>query len=405
MALPYQVLFTLFILALLLISWLLGYYTRNRRLPELRTAPDADYFTGLNYLLNDEPDDAIDVFIDALEVNSSTFETHLALGKLLKRRGKVDRAIAHYLSLLALQRFNTRQTGEIKIHLIRCYIAAGLLDRAEALLDEMKLGNNTFRADALRLGVMVHQIQKDWLLALDDALELLKITPLQRRHELQLQASHFHCELAEAFLESGDGEKARAETYKAMQQFKANVRAYMLAARIEFRAGNPAEAVAILGKAIHLDPPLYPEIATDLHRYRRAAGLPDQEGELRAAPERELETNSSYLVSAGQWLSHEVGDEAALSHYQAALAHAPSIPLLSETMKLAATSGHLQQQVLQQGATVLERFMESNPHYRCENCGFELRNLHWCCPGCNCWGMVRPIDDLIPSVEHQREIR
>jgi lipopolysaccharide biosynthesis regulator YciM len=119
MALSYQVLFTLFILALLLISWLLGYYARYRRLPELRPVPDADYFTGLNYLLNDEPDDAIDVFIDALEVNSSTFETHLALGKLLKRRGKVDRAIAHYHSLLALQRFNTRQTGEIKIHLIR----------------------------------------------------------------------------------------------------------------------------------------------------------------------------------------------------------------------------------------------------------------------------------------------
>src|SRR5690606_8247240 len=113
-----------------------------------------------------EPDDAIDVFIDALEVNSSTFETHLALGKLLKRRGKVDRAIAHYQSLLAMQRFNTRQVGEIKICLIRCYIAAGLLDRAEALLEEMKQGNNSFRADALHLGVMVNQMQKDWRLAL-----------------------------------------------------------------------------------------------------------------------------------------------------------------------------------------------------------------------------------------------
>ena len=403
MALPYQVLFTLFILALLLISWLLGYYARNRRLPELRTTPDADYFTGLNYLLNDEPDDAIDVFIDALEVNSATFETHLALGKLLKRRGKVDRAIAHYQSLLALQRFNTRQTGEIKIHLIRCFIAAGLLDRAETLLDEMKQGNNSFRADALRLGVMVHQIQKDWHLALDDALELLKITPLQRRHELQLQASHFHCELAETFLESGDSEKARSESYKAMQQFKANVRAYMLAARIEYLAGSPAEAVTILGKALHLDPPLYPEIAVDLHRYRSAAGMPEQEDGSRRAPERELETNSSYLISTGHWISQEVGDEAAVAHFQGALSKAPSLPLLAETMKLAAASHCQQEQVLQQGGKVLERYMACNPHYRCENCGFELRNLHWCCPGCNCWGMVRPIEDLIPSIERQRE--
>lgn len=405
MALSYQVLFTLFMLALLLISWLLGYYARNRRLPELRAVPDADYFTGLNYLLNDEPDDAIDVFIDALEVSSSTFETHLALGKLLKRRGKVDRAIEHYQQLLALQRFNTRQTGEIKIHLIRCFIAAGLLDRAEALLDEMKQGNTTFRADALRLGIMVHQIQKDWHLALDDALELLKITPLQRRHELQLQASHFHCELAESLLAAGENDKARAETYKAMQQFKANVRPYMLAARIEHEAGNSAEAVSVLGKALHLDPPLYPQIATDLHRYRRAAGMPEEEDGSRNAPERELETNSSYLISVGHWLSQEAGHEAALAHFQSALGHAPSIPLLAETMKLSAASACAQTPVLKQGAAVLEHFMEGNPHYRCENCGFELRNLHWCCPGCNCWGMVRPIDDLIPGIEQQRENR
>lgn len=402
MALSYQVLFTLFILALLLISWLLGYYARYRRLPELRPVLDADYFTGLNYLLNDEPDDAIDVFIDALEVNSSTFETHLALGKLLKRRGKVDRAIAHYHSLLALQRFNTRQTGEIKIHLIRCYIAAGLLDRAEELLDEMKQGNNTFRADALRLGVMVHQIQKDWHLALDDALELLKITPLKHRHELQLQASHFHCELAEALLAAGDTEAARAETWKAMQQFKANVRPYMLAARIEYLAGKPAEAVAVLSKALHLDPPLYPEIAADLHRYRRAAGLPEEEEGSSHAPERELEENSSYLISVGHWLGHENGDAAALAHFQSALAQAPSVPLLAETMKFSARSGHAQKEVLEQGAAVLQRFLDSNPHYRCENCGFELRNLHWCCPGCNCWGMVRPIDDLIPGSEQPK---
>lgn len=403
MAMPYSVLFTLFILALLLISWLLGYYARNRRFPERHSTPDTDYFTGLNYLLNDEPDDAIDVFIDALDVNSSTFETHLALGKLLKRRGKVDRAIAHYQSLLAMQRFNTRQVGEIKICLIRCYIAAGLLDRAEALLEEMKQGNNSFRADALHLGVMVNQIQKDWRLALDDACELLKITPLQQRHALQLQASHFYCELAQGHLDSGDLAAAAKDAAKAVQLYKANIRAHILVARVAYLEGSPVEAVAVLDKALHLDPSLFAEVAPDLYRYRLAAGLPALDP-MGSSTDRDLEHDSSYVISMGLQKYRSEGAAQALDYFHSALTRAPSILLLSEAMKLAAESGMKQELILQQGTAVLEKFMDNNPHYRCENCGFELRSLHWCCPGCNCWGLVRPMDNFIPPPEQQREL-
>src|SRR5690606_3494802 len=98
--------------------------------PGLKRSPDQDYFVGLNYLLNDEPDDAIDIFTAGLELNGDTLDTHLALCTLLRRRGKVDRAISHNQQLLGSQLFNARETCEIKINLVRCYVAAGLLDRA-----------------------------------------------------------------------------------------------------------------------------------------------------------------------------------------------------------------------------------------------------------------------------------
>ena len=100
-----------------------------------------DYFVGLNYLLNDEPDEAIDTFIKALEINSETIETHLALGALLRRRGKVDKAINVHQALLARPNLERDFCNSVRLQLALNYIAAGLLDRAERLLKEVLDGS------------------------------------------------------------------------------------------------------------------------------------------------------------------------------------------------------------------------------------------------------------------------
>jgi lipopolysaccharide biosynthesis regulator YciM len=403
MELQNSVLFSLLMLALLLISWLLGYYARFKKPAERKLAPDMDYFVGLNYLLNDEPDDAIDVFIDALEVNSSTFDTHLALGKLLKRRGKVDRSIEHFQALIAAQKFNSRQVGEIKIQLVRSYIAAGLLDRAESLLDELKQFNVSFRLDALNLSVMLYQIEKDWHKALDAASELLKLIPSSQRHELQMQVSHFHCEVAETDLKRNSSAAARDELKKALNLFKGNIRVYMLLARIEFHSGNPNEAVAALQKALQIDPVFFGDIYPELRKYLISTGR-DEQNLILPELEEELGEDSSYLVERGlQKLKYE-GAEAALRYFLVSLQLAPSLVLLERTMRLAATSDKMQEEVLDAGLTVLNRYLDNKPRYRCENCGFDLKNLHWACPGCNCWGVVKPVSNLISvNAEFQRD--
>lgn len=390
----------LLLLALLLASWLMGYQARGRR---RRLPPDPDYFVGLNYLLNDEPDDAIDVFIAALELNASTFDTHLALGKLLRRRGKVDRAIEHFQSLLASGGFNARQITELRIQLLRSFIAAGLLDRAEQLLLELQQSTSAARAEALRLAIMLYQMEKEWRAALDAASELQKLTPLQYRHDLNMQMTHFHCEIAEVALQQQEPARARDELGQALQLFKGNVRVYLLLAQVDSLDGAHDDAVAWLQKAIRVDPSLFPEIAPALEVEVRAAGK-DSENWLPQELERELGTDPAFRSALAQQSRRQQGALGQLTALLEGLHHAPSLPLLECAIRVAAEEKLLQDVTLDAGARVLQLHLQSLPRFRCEHCGFELRRLHWACPGCSCWGMVKPINTLIANAPDSGQV-
>lgn len=386
--------FTLLILLLLLASWMLGYIARGRNPLQRKSPPDADYFVGLNYLLNDEPDDAIDVFIAALEVSSSTFDTHLALGKLLRRRGKVERSIGHYEALLASRRFNARQTAEIRIQLLRSYIAAGLLDRAEQLLLELRQTTSSLRDEALRLAIMLYQIEREWRFALDAAAELLKLVPAQHRHDLLVQMTHFHCELAELALNQGNALAAQEELRHALGLFKGNIRVYLLLARLETAEGNHQDALVLLYKAIQVEPAFFAEVLPALRETLDLAGTGSDAWQ---TPElvRELEHDSDFHIElAGQKLRQE-GGAAAMQYLLQAMATAPSLALLRHVLELAGSENVMQGKALDAGVEILSLTLQVLPRYRCENCGFELKHLHWSCPGCSCWGMVKQINNLI----------
>src|SRR5690606_22120813 len=148
------------------LGWYLG--ARFKLQHPLRTRKfQPDYFVGLNYLLNDEPDDAVDIFIDALEVNAGTLETHMALATLLRRRGKVDRAISHLQGLLSSQNFTMRELAAIKVQLVRSYIAAGLFDRAERLIEDLREAPGGLREQSLGLAITLFQTEKEWQKAID----------------------------------------------------------------------------------------------------------------------------------------------------------------------------------------------------------------------------------------------
>ncbi|MGV3592685.1 MAG: tetratricopeptide repeat protein [Gammaproteobacteria bacterium] len=379
------------------LAWLAGYRSRFRKLPGLKRNPEQDYFVGLNYLLNDEPDDAIDIFIDALELNSNTLATHLALCTLLRRRGKVDRAIAHGLYLLADQSFGLRESNEIRINLVRSYLTAGLLDRAEKLLEELKRGSPSVREQALTLAITVYQMEKDWAQALQAALELLNICAATKRPELQAQAAHFHCELAELALAQNDRAAARSELRKALAINRSNVRVYLMLARIEMAEGHVLEALKTLQKVQQYDEAYAGEAsAVMLECIEQSHADPEAMRLLENSPG--AANGSRQLLARVALVRKEKGNAAALRVLQQSLAAYPSLGVLARLLETAAKEASEQQDVLQQGAFVVDQYLQSCPQYRCDNCGFELKHLYWLCPGCSKWGTVKPLENNISSV-------
>jgi len=374
--------------------WLSGYRSRFKRIPGLRRSPERDYFIGLNYLLNDEPDDAIDIFISALEVRSATLETHLALGTLLRRRGKVDRAIAHSQKLLESSQFAAEQIAKIELNLVRSYIAAGLLDRAEHLLTGLKKTDGVVREAALELAITVFQKEKEWQQALDAAVELLETCPATRHAGLQLQCSHFHCELAEIALGLGDFDQARELLGSAAAISRANVRIHFLQARVDAAQGAWQESVRHLRKIPCHYPDFAGEACAPLLSALQAAGMEKQLLELLDTAS-EGGVDSRLLPALIPVLKEKKGENAALHLLQAQLHLNPSLNLLAEALDLAARNVQ-GADVTVQAAVILRQYLQQCAHYRCENCGFELRTLHWLCPGCSKWGVIKPLVGKLP---------
>jgi len=392
---PALILITFPVLVLLMGGvWLSGYRSRFKRIPGLRRSPERDYFIGLNYLLNDEPDDAIDLFISALEVSAATLETHLALGTLLRRRGKVDRAIAHCQKLLDSSQFGEEQRAKIGLNLVRSYIAAGLLDRAEHLLAVLKETDGGTREAALELAITVFQKEKEWQPALGAAVELLEICPVSRRAGLQMQSSHFHCELAEIALGLDNFPQAREMLGNAAALCRANVRIYFLLARVEAAQGALQESVRHLQKVPQYDPDFAGEACAPLLRALQAAGMEKQLAEmLDSASEGGADTR--LLPAIIPFIKEKKGEQAALKLLQAQLRRSPSLGLLAEALDIAARNSQ-DSDVAGQGAAILHQYLQQCAHYRCEHCGFELRNLHWLCPGCSTWGVIKPLVGKLP---------
>lgn len=352
--------------------------------------PNKDYFIGLNYLLNDEPDDAIDIFIESLEINSSTLETHMALGTLLRRRGKVDRSIAVYQDLLGRSGFTRDEVNEIKINLVQSYISAGLLDRAEHLLEELRQEKGGIKIKALVHSAHVYQLEKDWANGVTALTELLKVCHPGKRQEYQHLASHFYCELAEIELDNGHMSQARDYLQQAWNLDRSNVRVSILRGRQEQRCGNYSEAIKQYLQVRKQDPVFMADVFFPLlDCYRKSGKTKGLQKFIESS--LESEDHATVLLGLADYLEQEEGTQAAINFLLRRLERKPSLRLLHQALVLKENQpgDYADNPALFRG--VLNSYIDSKAQYCCENCGFELKSLHWLCPSCSRWGSVKHV--------------
>ena len=380
------------ILVAVMLSYLAGKRAQRRTANDARTSLQPHYLQGLNYLLNEQPDAAIETFIDALQVNSETLETHLALGNLLRRRGEVGRAIRIHQNLLARPSLSKSQSHQVQLELARDFIKSGLLDRAEMLLLELVEDSaHPERVQCLEYLIDIFCDEKEWLKAVDAVSQLPGRRFASVPDKWRSAQSHFYCELAELALAKADHLLARKYVRLAASADKQSARASIILAKIEIKLNRDKEAVKALKQVFYQDPALIQQTLPLLYEcYSRNDDLAELQIYYREVLAQGAA--SSVALALAELLARQQGSKAAIEFLATQTNGAPSLKLATQMMTLQLQSMSQPDPTLQQIADTIGQLQLNSPQYRCHACGFSGQNMHWSCPGCKTWGSVRPVE-------------
>lgn len=368
------------------------YYGRKSTRSEPGSAANGlsqDYFKGLNYLLNDRPDKAIEIFVKVLEVDSDTVETHLALGNLFRRRGEVDRAIRIHQNLIARPALDREQRGLALLELGLDYMRSGLFDRAESLFKEL-LQMGLHERQVLRHLVDIYQQEQGWDEALDHIRRLERITG----EDLRTIRAHFYCEKALLAKEKHDSGAALRLLDRALKEDRKCVRARLLSADLHAEREDYAAAIKQLRRVEHQDIDFLPEAIPRLVACYSAIGrLDDLASYLETLSE--LHTGITPVLVLAELTAERRGLEAAKNHIVNELRTRPTIRGIDRLIEYALVDadGETREDLALLKETT-RRLVENRLSYQCATCGFSARQLHWQCPGCKSWSTIKPIQGI-----------
>lgn len=423
----------IFVPVLFGLGWIAARVDVRQMLSETRKLPDS-YFRGLNFLLNEEPDRAIDAFIEVVKLDPETVELHFALGSLFRRRGELERAIRVHQNLLQRNDLPEKQRDQALHELAQDYLKAGLLDRAEDSFQQLK--STRFAADALRALIRIYEAEHDWprAIAAVQTLQGLVEEPVP-------QAVHYYCEQAVAALAATppDIEAAHAALDAAVNQAQdgradelggtavGRVRTAMLRAQLAELEGDTAGARALLESVLKLQPEFAGMIAPRLLATHRAEGT--EAGaivQLRALYEQYPSQDLFDAIFQALFRSHDA--DGAWAFARTALERQPSLLGLDRLLQAQLDADSSRQDGQQADAaasgaptrlsgasagdaasvthddgrgwisdtdaklvrSLISRHTQRLGRYACTACGFRAKRFYWQCPGCNAWETYSP---------------
>lgn len=364
------------------LGWLAARVDLKQLLAE-STALPAAYFKGLNFLITNQHDKAIEAFTEAVQANTDSLELHFALGSLFRKRGEVDRAIHLHLNLLSKKELEPQQKLAVTAELAQDYLKAGLLDRAEELFES--LNDERYRQPALRALLEIYVREREWDRAIKAATELERLSGVPFRVEV----SHYYCEMAVKSKLENDTHTARFELDLALNANKNCVRANVLLGDLEAEAGDHKAAISTWKRIEFQKPEYLGLIAPKLLASYRAL---NQIAEGLSLLKTYLKT---YQLSALVNVLYEatLAEEGAASAATLArneLIKMPSLNTLDQLLQARAIveasqpkSANIQDTQLMQQA--VRHAIGNKTAYYCDQCGFKAKYHHWQCPACNAW--------------------
>ena len=347
---------------------------------ESRALPRS-YFRGLNFLLNEQPDRAIEAFVDAVKVDPHTIELHFALGSLFRRRGETERAIRMHQNVLERDDLPQDLKLQAMAELGQDYLKAGLLDRAEEVFD--KLRESDMVKEAKRNLLEIYQLEKDWMKAITIAAELPDIAT-------QKEIAEYYCELAAAEMIRSRPDAAADYLKTALERNRKCVRASLLQGDIEAQQDRLEEAVACWLRIEQQDP-TYLALAAQrlLDAYRKLARRDEGLQLLRGYLEHYHSLDLLDVVF--QLVLESEGAEAAYCLVRDELKRNPTLLGFDKLIeaRLLVTAPEMRAD-LELSKGIVQGYTRRLARYRCDNCGFKARQFYWRCPACGGWETYSP---------------
>jgi lipopolysaccharide assembly protein B len=365
------------------LGWVAARIDIRHVLKESRALPRS-YFRGLNFLLNEQPDKAIEAFLEAAKVDPETIEMHFALGSLFRRRGETDRAIRVHQNLVDREGLNDAQRLQALAELGEDYLRAGLLDRAEEIF--VKLRSTSRDEEALKALLEIYQQEKEWL----KAIAIAEAMPDHTDHLWRKAIAEFHCELASNEILHGRNDEARRHLELALTANRKCVRATILQGDLAGSEGKADLAIDAWTR-VEQQNPMYLSLVADklMAAYRKSGKAAHGSQLLRGYLERH--SSLDLLDAAFEAELDSGGPEPAYKLVRDEVRRNPTLlgldKLLEAQVLVAPPERRADLEIVK---NLIHSHTRRVARYQCEQCGFKARQFHWRCPACGGWETYPP---------------
>lgn len=371
-------------------GWYMGKRSAQQGKQQEANRLSREYVTGVNFLLSNQQDKAVDLFLDMLKEDATDVEAHLTLGNLFRSRGEVDRAIRIHQSLMESTSLDYDQRLLAIQQLGRDYMAAGLYDRAESMFKQL-INENDFKVSSLKQLLSLYQLTSDWQQAIDIAEKLARADKSQQGTHI----AHFYCELALQAMAADDLDRALTLLRKAESADKNCARVSIMFGRVWTAKGEPDKAIQVLQKVPEQDAEMISEVLPLIKEsYQRLGDM----SQWRVFLEQCVEKHQGSMAEL--YLAEEIESQQGLDsaqHFLEAQLH--SAPTLNGFHRLVnyylegTEDGRAKESLAVLRDMVAEQ-LRLKPRYRCQKCGFTAHAIYWHCPSCKSWSTIKPMRGL-----------
>lgn len=371
-------------------GWVMGRNSVRQAQRKQSSILSRHYYRGLNFLLSDQPDKAVDTLIKMINLDSDTVETHIAMGNFFRHRGELDRAIRVHQNLVSKDELSEPQKLQSLRELGRDYMLAGFLERAENSFLQLLDSDKHFLDAQIQL-FNIYQTTKEW----ERAIELAE--NMMNSHgdsdELCNRISHFYCEQANVLIKNQQFEKAEKSLQKSIMSDEHAIRPWLMLGSMAIEQDQYQQAIEYLKQVPLRDVSWFSEAVPLLEKAAEKLGDTSQLEDILELYWQKCAT--AYLAKVNLMAQHGHSADAAEVLLEQ-LRKTPTMKGFRTLMGL-----YIEQKAERQATDSLalikelvEEQIKQRPKYRCVSCGFSGRQIHWLCPSCKKWGLVKPIKGL-----------